>query len=113
MFQTLAYYATVFHRSFTAYTTQQLQQLGLNFGSLFLIIYVGKHPDCTQAQLTQALGLDWGYSQRSVTKLVEENFLIREKSGRAYHLNLNFLPLYSTKCNFLCVPNSNPLFDFL
>lgn len=90
MFQTLAYYATVFHRSFTAYTTQQLQQLGLNFGSLFLIIYVGKHPDCTQAQLTQALGLDWGYSQRSVTKLVEENFLIREKSGRAYHLNLSF-----------------------
>ena len=89
MFQTLAYYATVFHRSFTAYTTQQLQQLGLNFGSLFLIIYVGKHPDCTQAQLTQALGLDWGYSQRSVTKLVEENFLIREKSGRAYNLNLS------------------------
>ena len=89
MFQTLAYYATVFHRSFTAYTTQQLQQLGLNFGSLFLIIYVGKHPDCTQAQLTQALGLDWGYSQRSVTKLVEENFLIREKAGRAYHLNLS------------------------
>ncbi len=89
MFQTLAYYATVFHRSFTAYTTQQLQQLGLNFGSLFLIVYVGKHPDCTQAQLTQALGLDWGYSQRSVTKLVEENFLIREKSGRAYHLNLS------------------------
>ena len=89
MFQTLAYYATVFHRSFTAYTTQQLQQLGLNFGSLFLIVYVGKHPDCTQAQLTQALGLDWGYSQRSVTKLVEENFLIREKSGRAYHLKLS------------------------
>lgn len=41
MFQTLAYYATVFHRSFTAYTTQRLQQLGLSFGSLFPVIYVG------------------------------------------------------------------------
>ena len=56
MFQTLAYYATVFHRSFTAYTTQRLQQLGLSFGSLFPVIYVGKHPGCTQAELTAALG---------------------------------------------------------
>ena len=89
MFQTLAYYATVFHRSFTAYTTQRLQELGLNFGSLFPVIYVGKHPGCTQAELTAALGLDWGYSQRSITKLVEEGFLTREKSGRAYHLDLS------------------------
>lgn len=89
MFQTLAYYATAFHRSFTAYTTQQLQKLGLNFGSLFPVIYVGKHPGCTQAELTAALGLDWGYSQRCITKLVEEGFLTREKSGRAYHLDLS------------------------
>ena len=88
MFQTLAYYATAFHRSFVNYTTAKLQTLGLNFGSLFLVIYVGKHPGCTQTQLTSDLNLDWGYSKRSVTKLVEEGFLTREKSGRCYHLNL-------------------------
>ncbi len=89
MFQTLAYYATMCHRSFVDYTTARLQLLGLSFGSLFPVIYVGKHPGCTQAELTAALGLDWGYSQRSVTRLVEEGFLTREKSGRAYHLNLS------------------------
>lgn len=89
MFQTLAYYATVLHRGFAAYTTSRLQTLGLSFGSLFPVIYVGKHPGCTQAELTQALGLDWGYSQRSITKLVEDGFLTREKMGRAYHLNLS------------------------
>lgn len=89
MFQTLAYYATAFHRSFVNYTTAKLQTLGLNFGSLFLVIHVGKHPGCTQTQLTSDLNLDWGYSQRSVTKLVEEGFLTREKSGRCYHLNLS------------------------
>lgn len=89
MFQTLAYYATVFHRSFVAYTTQRLQALGLSFGSLFPVIYVGKHPGCTQAELTAALHLDWGYSQRCITKLVEDGFLTREKSGRAYHLDLS------------------------
>ena len=89
MFQTLAYYAAAFHRSFVNYTSAKLQTLGLNFGSLFLVIYVGKHPGCTQTQLTSDLNLDWGYSQRSVTKLVEEGFLTREKSGRCYHLNLS------------------------
>lgn len=89
MFQTLAYYVTVFHRGFTAYTTRRLQELGLHFGSLFPLLYVGKHPGCTQAELTEALGLDWGYSQRTVTRLVEEGFLTREKKGRAYHLDLS------------------------
>lgn len=89
MFQTLAYYATVLYRSFSAYTSARLQILDLNFGSLFPVIYVGKHPGCTQAELTAALGLDWGYSQRSITKLVEDGFLLREKIGRSYHLNLS------------------------
>lgn len=89
MFQTFASYVTAFRRSFTGYTNRQLQQLGLNFGSLFPVIYVGKHPDCTQSELTKALGLDWGYSQRTVTRLVEDGFLTRAKSGRAYHLNLS------------------------
>ena len=89
IFETLAYHTTVLYRSFSAYTTSRLQALGLNFGSLFLVVYVGKHPECTQAQLTAALGLDWGYSQRSVTKLVQEGFLTRQKRGRAYHLGLS------------------------
>ena len=89
MFQTFANYVTAFRRSFTGYTNRQLQQLGLNFGSLFPVIYVGKHPDCTQSELTKSLGLDWGYSQRTVTRLVEDGFLTRAKSGRAYHLNLS------------------------
>ena len=89
MFGTFSFYTSIFYRGFSSYTSQRLQELGLNFGALFLVLYVGKHPDCTQAQLTQALGLDWGYSQRTVTRLVEEGFLTREKSGRAYHLDLS------------------------
>ena len=89
MFQTLAYYVTVFHRGFTAYTTRRLQELGLHFGSLFPLLYVGKHPGCTQAELTEALGLDWGYSPRTVPRLVEEGLLTREKKGRAYRLDLS------------------------
>ena len=87
--QTVAYSTTVLFRDFSDFTSRQLQQLGLNRGMLFLILYVGKHPGCSQAELTEALGLDWGYGQRSILKLVEDGFLLCEKHGRAYHLDLS------------------------
>lgn len=88
MFGTFSFYSSVFYRGFVAYTTRQLQTLGLNFSSLFPVLYVGKHPGCSPSLLTQTLGLDWGYSQRSIAKLVEDGFLTKEKSGRTYRLDL-------------------------
>lgn len=88
MFQTFSYYSSLFYRDFTAYTSEKLEKLGLHFGLLFFLIYVGKHPGTTPSDLTQALHLDWGHSQRCITKLVENGFLIKEKNGRHYQLNL-------------------------
>ena len=45
--KTLSYYSTIFYRSFAAFTGEQLQAVGLNFGLLFFVIYVGKHPGCS------------------------------------------------------------------
>lgn len=89
MFRTFSYACTVLYRRFTQYTSTRLNQLGLSFGTLFFLIYVGKHPGCTQSELTTALHLDWGHSQRTVLKLVEGGFLLREKDGRAYRLTLS------------------------
>lgn len=89
MMQTLSYYSTVLYRDFAAYTSHRLQELELSHGLMFLLLYVGKHPGCTQSELTQALGLDWGYGQRSTLKLTEDGFLLREKEGRAYRLRLS------------------------
>ena len=41
------------------------------------------------AEMTKALGVDWGHSQRTVARLVEGGFLTRTKSGRAYRLALS------------------------
>ena len=38
--------------------------------------------------MTSALHVDWGHSQRSITKLVEDGFMTKEKQGRSYVLNL-------------------------
>ena len=90
MKDTAAFQITVLYRDFLAYTTDALKKQGLSFGQMPLILYVGKHPDCTQADLTKDLKLDWGYSQRSITKLVESGFmkkeLNREKSGNRLNL---------------------------
>lgn len=88
MFRTLAYYSSVFYRDFVAYTSEKLEKLGLHFGLLFFLIYVGKHPGATPSDLTETLHLDWGHSQRCITRLVENGFLTKEKSGRHYQLNL-------------------------
>ena len=82
MFDTLAYYSSVLYRHFTHYTGEKLQALGLNYGSLFFLIYVGKHPGCTPSELTKALHVDWGHSQRSVARLVEDGFMTKERAGR-------------------------------
>ena len=84
--KTLSYYSTIFYRSFAAFTGEQLQAVALNFGLLFFVIYVGKHPGCSPSELTKALYLDWGYSQRSLNKLAKDGFLSKEKHGRSYTL---------------------------
>lgn len=88
MFQTFAFYSTAFYREFSAYTARVLQGIGLNYGALFPLIYVGKHPGCTPSQLVHTLGLDWGYGQRSIQKLVDDGFICRTKEGRSYRLEL-------------------------
>ena len=88
MFNTLAYHSSVLYRDFTSYTSEKLEKMGLHFGLLFFLIYVGKHPGATPSDLTAALRLDWGHSQRCITKLVENGFLTKEKAGRCYRLDL-------------------------
>mgnify|MGYP002765495873 CR=1 FL=1 len=86
--KTLSYYATLLYRNFSAFTSDRLQQFGLNYGLLFFIVYIGKKPNCTPSELTKELALDWGHSQRCVNRLVEDGFITKEKSGRHYLLNL-------------------------
>lgn len=87
----LSGYATWFYKDFAAYTASRLQEVGLNFGFLYQILYVGKHPDCSQGELKEALKMDWGYCQRSVERLVKDGFLKKEKSegDRNWHLRLS------------------------
>ena len=75
MHETLAFYIVRLYKDFLRYTNAELKTLGLNFGQMPIILYIGKHPECTQSALTRDLKLDWGYSQRSIVKLFETDFI--------------------------------------
>lgn len=90
MKNTFSFQLLVLYREFVAFTKKELKKLGLNFGQMPLILYTGKHPDCSQTDLTKALDLDWGYSQRSIAKLSDEGFMTKQydegKSCNLLHL---------------------------
>ena len=51
---------------------------------------MGKHPGCTQAELTRTLHMDWGHSQRSIAKLAAGGWMTKEhnKASGCYRLRL-------------------------
>ena len=91
MIETLAFYASAFRRDFSLFCNEKLKEMGLSEGLLFFIIYIGKHPKCAPGELAQNIHQDSGYTTRTIEKLVQGGFVIREKSQedkRSYELFL-------------------------
>lgn len=80
MRETVSFHIMSLYRDFLSYTTGILKAHGVSFGQMPLILYIGKHPGCSQAQLTKELHLDWGHSQRSITKLAGCGLIQKEYS---------------------------------
>lgn len=89
--KSLAFFTLVLQKDFTAFCHQRLQEIGLTQGLLYFILYIGKHPCCAMGDMTKALHMDWGHTQRSVDKLVQDGFVNKQKNEldkRAYYLSL-------------------------
>ena len=82
MQETLSFHILVLYRDFLAYTTKALKAQGISFGQMPFLLCVGRHPGCSQAELTRILQLDWGYSQRGITKLADTGFLSKAYDPR-------------------------------
>ncbi len=80
MQETIAFQINALHKSFIAHTSRILKEKGLNHGQLPFILYIGKHPECAPSELKNDLKIDWGYSQRAITKLVEHKFITKSQN---------------------------------
>ena len=91
MYEYLSYFVTDFYKDFVNFCNEKLQEIGISQGLLFFILYIGKNPNCAPGKLSSDLNFDTGHTTRSITKLEQVGFVIREKNEadkRAYILNL-------------------------
>lgn len=91
MDKTLSYFITMLYKHFSTFCNEKLQEIGLSQGLIFFILYIGKNPNCSPGKLSSDLNLDTGHTTRSIDKLQQSGFVIREKNAtdkRAYVLNL-------------------------
>ena len=88
MNETLSWFSAILYKDFVLYTKDQLRELGLSYGALPFLLYVGKHPGCTPTELTRAIHMDGGHTQRTIARLREGGFVSNEKSGRTHYLHL-------------------------
>ena len=91
MKDTLAFHILYLYKNFLDYVNENLKAHDFCRGQMPFILYVGKHEDCTPSDVTRSLKMDWGHSQRSITKLVEQNLIEKvygKENGRRYHLRL-------------------------
>lgn len=91
MQDSLAFFALMLEKDFATFCNRRLQEVGMTQGLLYFILYIGKHPCCGMGDMTRELRMDWGHTQRSVDKLVQDGFVHKQKNEqdkRAYHLTL-------------------------
>lgn len=91
MNKSFAIFTLILEKDFVAFCNQKLHDIGITQGLLYFIIYIGKHPGCTAGDMTRDMFTDWGYTQRSVDKLVQDDFVHKQKNEqdrRSYNLSL-------------------------
>lgn len=92
MENTIAFQIVYLYKNFLNYVSGQLKKKGLNYGQVPFILYIGKFEHCTPSMLKKNLKLDWGYSQRSISKLIEQGFvqkLCDSENSKKYTLCLS------------------------
>ena len=91
MKDTLAFNLVYLYKDFLNYVNKELKKQQLSHGQLPFILYIGKHDGTTPSQLKEALHMDWGHAQRSITKLVDQGFVTKyyeADNKRNAHLSL-------------------------
>lgn len=91
MIKSDTFYMMVIYKEFLYYTEKVLKEMGLNFGQIPFILYIGKNENCTPSDVKNNLKMDWGHVQRSLSKLENEGFVNKYKENdnkRNYSLKL-------------------------
>lgn len=73
---------SMLRRQFVGYCTQELAQVGVTYGQVYILICIGKRGACSPKVIGQVLGLDGGHLNRTLAKLAEGGFVVQEPDPR-------------------------------
>lgn len=88
MIESSAFYISALRKHFTTYCSDKLSKMGLTYGQLYIIIFVGKKQKCSPKDISLALRLDLGQLNRTLSKLIENNFVLQEKNEKDKRSNV-------------------------
>lgn len=62
--------------------------MGVTYGQLYIIIYIGKKNECTPKDISLSLKLDAGHLNRTLSKLIENDMVIQKKNDNDKRSNI-------------------------
>lgn len=88
LIESFAFYIAILRKQFTAYCSEKLLELGVTYGQLYIIIFVGKKQQCSPKDISLALKLDAGHLNRTLSKLMENDLIIQQKNDHDKRSNI-------------------------
>lgn len=85
--ESLAFMIAVLRKHFVAYCTENLTELDVTYGQLFILIAVDKKPGCAPKEIAAYLKLDAGHLNRTLGKLIEKELITQKKNSNDRRAN--------------------------
>ncbi|MBD7914788.1 MarR family transcriptional regulator [Clostridium sp. Sa3CUN1] len=88
MIDSLSFYISYLRKNFTDFCSEKLSEIGVTYGQVFIIIYIGKNECCSPKDISKALNLDAGHLNRTLSKLIESDFILQTKNENDKRANI-------------------------
>ena len=88
LIDSLSFYISFLRKNFTEFCSEKLSEIGVTYGQVFIIIYIGKNEACSPKDISKALNLDAGHLNRTLSKLIENDFILQKKNENDKRANI-------------------------
>lgn len=88
LIDSLSFYISFLRKNFTEFCSEKLSEMGLTYGQVFIIIFIGKNEACSPKDISKALNLDAGHLNRTLSKLIENDFILQKKNQNDKRANI-------------------------
>ncbi|MCI5773840.1 MAG: MarR family transcriptional regulator [Erysipelotrichaceae bacterium] len=88
MLESFAFYISTLRKQFNKYCSERLEEMGISYGQLYVIIFVGKKEACSPSDVSNGLRLDAGHLNRTINKLIDNGFISQTKNEKDRRANV-------------------------